>query len=505
MTGRRLAGGESPLPRGPGRAADALLVSTYELGHQPLLLAQAQAALRQAGHRVRCVDLAVEEPEALLAGVVGAELVAVAVPMHTAARLAVALAPRLREAAPAAHLCLFGLYASELGESSPRVAASGSSLASTADSLVGGEFEPGLVALADAIAARAPGVAARSVAPPPGGEPRGPIPAFPRQRFLRPERSGLPPLEHYARCDTGNGLVLAGYVEASRGCAHRCTHCPITPVYGGRLRLVDREVVLRDAAQQIEAGAGHITFGDPDFLNAVPHTLAIVDALARRHPGVTFDATAKVEHLLAHRELLPRLRDAGLLFVTSAFESTSDHVLAELEKAHVAADLERVVEVTRRHGVALRPTWVAFTPWGGLGDYLAMLDFVERHELHGAAPPVQYALRLLLPPGSPLVSRIASAGLLDGFDQARLTYRWRHPDPRMERLAADAGAIASADAASPAACGAHAGRRAALTTAAVLGALRDAAARAAGVPPPGPSAADASPPFVPGLTEAWFC
>lgn len=498
MSGRRSAEGASPSPAGPRPSSDALLVSTYELGHQPLLLAQAQAALRGAGHRVRCVDLAVEEPGALRERAQAADLVAVAVPMHTAARLAVSLAPRLRELAPRAHLCLFGLYAGALAGPGP----AGARSAPLADSLLAGEFEPGLVALANAIARRAPGVAPRLVEPPEGGGYEAPVPSFPRQRFLPPDRSGLPALERYARCDTGEGLVLAGYVEASRGCAHRCTHCPITPVYGGRLRLVDRRIVLGDAAQQVEAGARHITFGDPDFLNAVPHTLAIVDELARRHPGVTFDATAKVEHLLEHQDLLPRLRDAGLLFVTSAFESTSDRVLEELEKGHQAADLERVVEVTRRHGVALRPTWVAFTPWGGLDDYVAMLDFVERHGLQAAAPPVQYALRLLLPPGSPLVPRLSDAGRIEGFDRKRLSYLWRHADPRVERLAHDAESVVAADQGS---CGQHERGRAALTSAAVLGALRAAAARAAGGPRPAAGRRAAAPPFVPGLTEAWFC
>jgi len=492
----------TPLARQPGFAADVLLVSTYELGHQPLLLAQAQAALRQAGHRVRCVDLAVEEPEALVAGLAGAELIAIAVPMHTAARLAIALAERLRAAAPSAHLSLFGLYASELSASVD--AASDSRLV---DSLIGGEFEPALVALAAGVAARAPRVVPREVAPPAGVEPDAPAPAFPRQRFAVPDRAGLPSLDRYAHCDTGGELVLAGYVETSRGCAHRCTHCPLTPVYGGRLRLVDREVVLADAAQLIEAGTRHLTFGDPDFLNAVPHSLAIVEELARSHAGVTFDATIKVEHLLEHEALLPRLRDAGLLFVTSAFESTSDRVLAELEKGHVAADLERALAATRDHGIALRPTWVAFTPWGTLDDYRAMLDFVARHGLAGAAPAVQYALRLLLPPGSPLVPRIEAAGLLDGFDAAGLTYRWHHPDPRMERLATEAGAIVEADVGASTGAADHDHRRPAAATAEVLARLRDAAVAAAGeTPVPRPPAHEAAPPpFVPGLTESWFC
>ena len=188
--------------------------------------------------------------------------------------------------------------------------------------------------------------------------------------------------------------------------------------------------------------------------------------------------------------------------MTSAFESTSDRVLEELEKGHQASDLERAVDITRRHGVALRPTWVAFTPWGGIDDYVAMLDFVERHGLQAAAPPVQYALRLLLPAGSPLVPRLSAAGRIEGFDRERLSHVWRHADPRVERLAADAESVVASDQGS---CGRHESRRAALTSAAVLGALRSAAARAAGGPRPAALTSAAAPPFVPGLTEAWFC
>ena len=62
-------------------------------------------------------------------------------------------------------------------------------------------------------------------------------------------------------------MELAGYVEASRGCKHLCRHCPIPPVYGGRFFVVPAEVVQADIRQLVEAGARHITFGDPDFLN----------------------------------------------------------------------------------------------------------------------------------------------------------------------------------------------------------------------------------------------
>jgi radical SAM superfamily enzyme YgiQ (UPF0313 family) len=467
-----------------------LLVSTYEMGHQPLGLAAPAAALRARGHDVRCFDLAVESPESELFK--RAALIGISVPMHTAARLGIALAGRVRRLNPDAHICFYGLYASELND----ILVGGG----VADSVAGGEYEIALCALADELAAGDLDGAAASSAMPPG---MGPVPLFERQRYPLPDRSGLPSLDHYAKVETGDGTRLAGYVEASRGCAHRCTHCPITPVYQGRLRLVQPETVLADVDQLAEMGAEHITFGDPDFLNAVPHSMAIVDELHRRHPRITFDVTAKVEHLLEHAGVMPRLREAGCLFITSAFESCSDEVLGYLDKGHTRDEMERALALAERERLVIRPTWVAFTPWGTVEDFAELLQFVEDRGLVGHVQPVQYGLRLLLPPGSPLIPLLRDQGLLGEFDEQGLTYAWSNADPRIDPLQRELAAIVEA-AAARCTCDEPAAehRRHDLATFVEVKRATLAALGRAGEPvdvapqPEGP---------VPRLTEDWFC
>ena len=63
-----------------------LLISTYELGHQPLHVASPAAALRRAGHEVRCLDLSVQPWDA--GALQWTQAVGFSVPMHTAMRLA---------------------------------------------------------------------------------------------------------------------------------------------------------------------------------------------------------------------------------------------------------------------------------------------------------------------------------------------------------------------------------------------------------------------------------
>ena len=52
----------------------------------------------------------------------------------------------------------------------------------------------------------------------------------------------------------------------------------------------------------------------------------------------------------------------------------------------------------------MRPTFVAFTPWTTARDYLELLDFVEEQGLIEAVDAIQFAIRLLVPPGSALLS-----------------------------------------------------------------------------------------------------
>ena len=402
-----------------------LLVSCYELGHQPLALASPLAFLERAGHAAEALDISVEPFDS--SRFARARLVAISVPMHTALRLGVRVAEQIRRVNPRCHICFYGLYASLNADYL---------LERCGDSVIGGEYESALVALVEAVMSGRSG-------PIEGVRQRGhaAAPVLQRLPFAAPSRSTLPGLKRYAHLDRDGRRELVGYVEASRGCLHLCLHCPIPPVYGGRFFVVPQAIVLDDIWQLAGDGATHITFGDPDFLNGPGHSLAIVRAMHREFPSLTFDFTAKVEHVLERAELFSELGELGCVFMVSAVESLSETVLANLEKGHTRADVARALAVVRGAGIAFRPTWVAFTPWTALEDYLEMFDFVEAEGLIDHVDPVQFTLRLLVPPGSSLLTRSAIQPYLGGLDQASFIHRWAHPDPRMDELQREASRL----------------------------------------------------------------
>ena len=407
------------------RAKSILLVSCYELGHQPAGIAMPMGLLRRAGHEAETMDVSVEGFDA--EKVKRARFVGISVPMHTALRLGWRIAEEVRKLNPSCHICFYGLYAFLNADYL---------LDTVADSVIGGEFEEALVRLVEAVESGTSidiqGVSTR-------GRVSGPV--LERVNFAVPNRSSLVTLEHYAQLEIKGEQRLVGYVEASRGCLHECTHCPIPPVYDGRFFVVPAELVLKDIRNLVASGAQHITFGDPDFLNGPGHSLRITQAMREEFPDLTFDFTAKIEHILKHREMIPQFARSGCVFVVSAVESLSNSVLENLVKGHSQDDVREALEILRGAGIAMRPSFVSFTPWTTIDDYLDVLDFVESESLIDHVDPVQYSIRLLVPPGSLLLSSPDNQRWLGRLVQDSFTYEWKHPDSRMDDLHARVSAL----------------------------------------------------------------
>src|SRR5262249_46701149 len=173
------------LMRNPG---DILLVSCYELGHQPLSLASPLGTLSRAGFTPIAVDTSVETLDD--AAITAAQLVAISVYMHTALRLGGLVAARVRALNRAAHVCFYGLYATLNAEYLLR---------EPADSVIGGEYEGTLLDLARALEAGGkvcvPGVRTREV---------DASPVLARLPFAPPERTTLPALGRYAHLVWGD-------------------------------------------------------------------------------------------------------------------------------------------------------------------------------------------------------------------------------------------------------------------------------------------------------------
>jgi radical SAM superfamily enzyme YgiQ (UPF0313 family) len=389
-----------------------VLINPYEIGRQPFGLAEPTALLQDIECEVDCLDLSIQmlEPDVLR----GADLIGIYVAMHTATRIAVEALPRIRSISPQAHICVYGLYA-PMNESLFRGLGVGT--------VLGGEFESGLLSVVERLRGGNGAVQTEALID------------VSKIAFVVPDRSKLPELSEYSKLEMPDGSRrIVGFVEASRGCKHVCRHCPVVPVYQGRFSVIPRAVILADAGNQISAGAQHLSFGDPDFLNGPTHAIKTVQEIHTKFPHITYDATIKIEHILKHRDLLPILKETGCLFVTSAVESVDNSILELLEKNHTDADFGEAVRMLREVGIDLAPTFLPFTPWTSLEGYVAMLERIVELELASIINPVQLVIRLLVPKGSYLFKLPGFGEIVLPFDANRLGYPWVHEDHRVDQL-----------------------------------------------------------------------
>ena len=399
-----------------------LLISTYDLGRQPFGLASPAAWLRNAGVDVDCVDTS---RDALTDGrIAQAGLIAFYLPMHTATRLAAPLISRVRHVNPSVRLAAYGLYAPLNIEWLRKQGI---------EHVLGPEAEADLVTLANS---PLPTPNSQAVTPnsqtPESREPRA---ESRRLRFIQPDRTSLPALTRYASLQMPDGTRrVVGSTDATRGCKHLCRHCPIVPVYGGTFRAIPLDVVMDDIRAHVTAGAQHISFGDPDFFNGPTHARRLVERLAQEFPGITYDVTIKIEHILRHPDILALLPDTGCLLITSAVESVDDDVLLKLRKGHTRAGFIEAVDACRRAGVSLTPTFVPFTPWTTIEGYLDLLEQIDHLHLTECVAPIQLAIRLLVTAESKLMELPDVRDLVDPFNAQSLTFPWRHRDSRVDEL-----------------------------------------------------------------------
>ena len=436
-----------------------LLISCYELGHRPIGLTRPLRALEAAGFVPDAIDIAVEPLD--VEKVERARFIGISVPMHTALRLGVHLLDRIRQLKQGTpyKICMYGLYATLNADYL---------LSHGVDFCIAGTDSTQLVAQVESLAKEEESETQAS-------------------DFL----AELPPLETYAQFEDKDEVRTVGYTETTHGCKHLCTHCPIPPVYNGKFFAVQRDTVLAEIAEQVVEGATHITFGDPDFLNGPTHGLRILRAMHETFPSLTFDFTTKIEHILKNREHFPEFAQLGCRFVISAVETLNEKVLTILEKHHTRADVAEAIDIVHGAGIALRPTWVPFTPWTTLDDYLDLLQFIDTHGLVYHVDPVQYAVRLLIPPGSYLLNRPETKELSLVLDEASFSYTWAHPDARMDELHKTVNALVENDA------------RAGVDTLKTFYRIWTLAADMRGQSPPTEKKEAHLP--APRLTEAWFC
>lgn len=402
--------------------AKVLVAGTFEGGFQPLSLAQSTARLQQAGHEVETLDTFVEGVrEDRLAD---ADFVAVSMSMFQSVESGIELAKLAAQVNPTATVCCFGKYAT-LSHEHP-------TFQECMDYIIRGDWETPLAKLVAADA--------RNEEPP---EEYGICyedrteQAYTAEadEYVVPDRTSLPELSKYSydECTRMTGEQrIVGNVEASRGCRYSCTYCSVFAAYKTRNENVPADVVLEDVRNLVESGAEHICFMDAEFLNDPAHAEEVTRRLDEEFPKLSFDMTTRIDHFAQHRELLSRINDRGLSFITTALEYPDEDTLEAVNKRMTMDEVYEGIEIADEIGIPLNPTFITFNPWENMDDMDRLTEFLEETDLEDNVSQLQLETRLYIYKGSPLLN-LPSVKDLE-LQEGEFSYEWKHPDSKVDQL-----------------------------------------------------------------------
>jgi radical SAM superfamily enzyme YgiQ (UPF0313 family) len=403
-----------------------LLAAVYEGGAQPTSIGTAASHLIQDGIVPRCVDTFLDGlPQDDI--IAESDVLAISVPLFQSVAPAVELAALARKINPTGRIVMFGQHANIHAE---RL------LPAHCDYVIRGDPEPALVALARS---SADGSDSTSLGVCRDGQLAKPY--VHRNDLRAPARQLLPELSRYRYPELDSiwccgAQPTVGNVETARGCHHICSYCSVFAATGRKVTLIPPPVVMEDIRQVVALGAKHIWFTDAEFFNAKQHGLGIIRSMKREFPNLTFDITTRADHILEAKEGVAELRDLGCKFVTTALEFPSQRVLDAIHKELTVDQIERAIDYCQEIGLRLNPTFIVFNPWIDADELGGFRNWIDRVGLTESVSPIQYETRLYLYKGSPLLKHPDIQKL--ELTEREFHYDWKHPDPRVDQLFADA-------------------------------------------------------------------
>lgn len=318
---------------------------------QPMLgPAYIAAALRNMGHQVFYLDAdaldltAVDASKALLAerpDVIG---ISFTTPMFFEAA---SLVSAVRQSGWSGHITLGGVHATALPQETLE-------LLKGADSLVRGEGEDAVVALANRLE---------------GGLPLDQVPSLVfRDRngvihFSQKQPIGqirnlddyplpaidLYPLTRYTSDIWGTDELQMGVLITTRGCPYTCEFCASGQESWGKLRYHGLDRVLEEVERLKRLGAKYLVFNDDTFTVKPSRCLEIASRLKANALEMPFMITARTDTV--NDGLLGALADAGCFMATYGIESGNDRILKEIGKNTTTDMARQAVAATKRHGI----------------------------------------------------------------------------------------------------------------------------------------------------------
>jgi anaerobic magnesium-protoporphyrin IX monomethyl ester cyclase len=154
--------------------------------------------------------------------------------------------------------------------------------------------------------------------------------------------------------------AIYALVEGSRGCPHRCTFCSQWKHWRGTWRSKSPKRIADEFELcSREFGVEFLWLTDDNF-SLGPSARQLCDEIVRR--GITGDimwfVQARCDDMVRHKDLLPKMRSAGNMWILTGAESGSEQTLRSVRKGIDPDQTGDAVRLMKKSGIFAETTFI---------------------------------------------------------------------------------------------------------------------------------------------------
>lgn len=170
----------------------------------------------------------------------------------------------------------------------------------------------------------------------------------------------------------GKDAILLG----SRGCPYECVFCYTPAAFGRKVRYHSVERVVEEMLWIGRHGTDRFWFADPSFTMNQARVEQLIDMLLSK--GFTGRVWIETRTDLVSRELLEKMRRAGVATIAYGLEAVSGEVLGRIRKQVHIDRLEAAIRWTQEAGIEVELFSQYGLPGQDFEDASSTLEFVKK-------------------------------------------------------------------------------------------------------------------------------
>ena len=218
----------------------------------------------------------------------------------------------------------------------------------------------------------------------------------------------------------------------SRGCAFDCAFCYTPNASHRRVRFHSIERIVDEMKYLKSRGMPAFWFADPNFSSSRKRLIALLEAIVREVPGITFWCQTRYD--LVDDELVSLLKRAGADNMAFGLESANPAVLERINKPIDLERLSDVIHMTQEAGINVELFSMFALPGETFDQAMGTLAFVRNNRVAVEGNSISQQAHLFF--GTPMNQNPAAYGIRP-FHRTRPAYLSVCRDYETDAMSAD--------------------------------------------------------------------